>query len=35
MEALITEFVVRNATDYGEMEVPLECRIERVRKQLC
>ncbi|MBN2539422.1 MAG: YheU family protein, partial [Deltaproteobacteria bacterium] len=34
LEALITEFVVRDATDYGETEVPLERKIEQVKKQL-
>jgi len=34
LEAVIEEFILREGTDYGETEVPLERKIERVRKQL-
>lgn len=31
---LIEEFVTRDGTDYGEQEVPLQTRVEQVRRQL-
>ncbi|HOO89897.1 MAG TPA: YheU family protein [Syntrophales bacterium] len=34
LESLMTEFVMRDATDYGKTEVPLERKIEQVRQQL-
>ena len=34
LETLITEFVARDATDYGETEVSLERKVEQVKKQL-
>ncbi|MBW2631333.1 MAG: YheU family protein [Deltaproteobacteria bacterium] len=34
LEAVIAEFVARDATDYGESEVPFERKIQQVKKQL-
>lgn len=34
LEALIEEFVARDATDYGETEVSFEQKIKQVKKQL-
>ena len=34
LEAVIKEFILREGTDYGEVEVPFEQKIERVKKQL-
>ncbi|MDF1820818.1 MAG: YheU family protein [Alcanivoracaceae bacterium] len=34
LENLIEEFVTRDGTDYGEQEVPLQTRVEQVRRQL-
>jgi len=34
LEAVIEEFITREGTDYGEVEVPFEQKIERVKRQL-
>lgn len=34
LRGLIEEFVTRDGTDYGEVEVPLERRVEQVMAQL-
>ena len=34
LQALIEEFVTRNGTDYGEIEVPLEDKIDQVMEHL-
>jgi len=34
LEAVIEAFILREGTDYGEIEVPFERKIERVKKQL-
>lgn len=34
LQSLIEEFVTRDGTDYGEMEIPLTSRVAAVRQQL-
>ncbi|MDO9515887.1 MAG: YheU family protein [Syntrophales bacterium] len=34
LEAVIKEFILREGTDYGEVEVPFEQKVDRVKKQL-
>jgi uncharacterized protein len=34
LQGIIEEFVTRNGTDYGEVEVPLETKISKVVGQL-
>lgn len=34
LRTLIEEFVTRDGTDYGEIEVPLERKVEQVYKEL-
>lgn len=34
LQALIEEFVLREGTDYGESEVPLEQKLRQIMKQL-
>ena len=34
LQALIEEFITREGTDYGEEDVPLEIKVEQVRRQL-
>lgn len=34
LDALIEEFVTREGTEYGEQDVPLETKVEQVRRQL-
>ncbi|MBM4200202.1 MAG: YheU family protein [Gammaproteobacteria bacterium] len=34
LQGLLEEFVTRDGTDYGELETPLETRVNQVRQQL-
>ena len=34
LDNLIREFVLREGTDYGEMEIPLSTKIDQVKAQL-
>jgi uncharacterized protein len=34
LDSLISEFVSRDGTDYGEQEIPLSTRVEQVRRLL-
>ena len=34
LQGLIEEFVTRDGTDYGEMEIPLATKIDQIRRQL-
>jgi len=34
LDALITQFVLQEGTEYGEQDVPLERKIQQVREQL-
>lgn len=34
LQALIEEYITRDGTDYGEVEVPLSEKVEQVRDQL-
>jgi uncharacterized protein len=34
LNSLVREFILREGTDYGELEIDLETKIEQVMKQL-
>ena len=34
LDAVIEEFVLREGTDYGELEAPLDSKITQVRRQI-
>lgn len=34
LDALITEFILREGTDYGQFEVPLAVKIDQIKEQL-
>jgi len=34
LKSVIEEFVTRDGTDYGEVETPIQLRVDQVKKQL-